>query len=99
MLTAAGIAAPLALKAIGAIAFKALILSSVALTVAGIIALKKIYSNEHHEETTFQVHASGEHRRNALLMRNSQQYAPTETVSPQTDPYRYYYEYPSPNSA
>lgn len=91
LLTAMGIAGPLALKAIGAIAGMALVISKVALTIAGIIALKKIYSSDHHEETSFQVHAGGEsHRRNTYVVR------PVKAVpiSPtnQMDPYRYFYE-------
>lgn len=44
---ALGIAGPIALKALAAIAGKALIISKVALTIAGIIALKKIFSSHH----------------------------------------------------
>jgi hypothetical protein len=62
MLTALGVAGPLGLKALAAIAGKALVISKVALTIAGIIALKKIFSSDHHEETSFQVHA-GDHNR------------------------------------
>lgn len=57
MMTALGVAGPLGLKALAAIAGKALVISKVALTIAGIIALKKIFSSDHHEETSFQVHA------------------------------------------
>lgn len=46
---AMGIAGPLALKALAFIAGKALIISKVALTIAGIIALKKIFSHDHHD--------------------------------------------------
>lgn len=62
MMTALGVAGPLGLKALAAIAGKALVISKVALTIAGIIALKKIFSSDHHEETSFQVHA-GDHNR------------------------------------
>lgn len=62
LLTAMGIAGPIGLKALAAIAGKALVISKVALTIAGIIALKKLFSHDHHEETSFQVHA-GEHNR------------------------------------
>lgn len=62
MMTAMGVAGPLGLKALAAIAGKALVISKVALTIAGIIALKKIFSSDHHEETSFQVHA-GDHNR------------------------------------
>lgn len=93
-----GIAAPLAMKAVGLIAYKALVISSVALTIAGIIALKKIYSSDHHDETTFHV-ASGDHRRTAYLVRSphhgAQGAAQQDT---QTDPYRYYYDYPTQQS-
>lgn len=63
MLTAMGIAGPIGLKALATIAGKALVISKVALTIAGIIALKKIFSSDHHEETSFQVHAGGDHNR------------------------------------
>lgn len=102
LLTIMGIAAPLAMKAVGLIAYKALVISSVALTIAGIIALKKIYSSDHHDETTFHV-ASGDHRRTAYLVRgpNGQQNhggAPTGQPDNQNDPYRYYYDYPAQQS-
>ena len=44
-----GIIAPLSLKVLAAIAGKALILSKVALTIAGIIALKKIFTKDNHD--------------------------------------------------
>ncbi|XP_037052278.1 uncharacterized protein LOC119085874 isoform X1 [Bradysia coprophila] len=92
---AVGISGPLALKSIGIIAGKALIISKVALTIAGILALKKIYSNDSHEETTFQVHTSGDNRRSTYILRPIK-----PTVKPTTiDPYRYYssnnFEYPN----
>lgn len=82
---------PLALKSIGIIAGKALIISKVALTIAGIIALKKIYSNDSHEETSFQVHTGGEHnRRNTFILRPIKSTG-SNTQRPTTiDPYRYY---------
>lgn len=89
LLTAMGIAGPLGLKALAAIAGKALVISKVALTIAGIIALKKIFSSDHHEETSFQVHAGGGHdnRRNTYLVR------PVKgAITPSADPYRYYYD-------
>lgn len=88
LLTAMGIAGPLGLKALAAIAGKALVISKVALTIAGIIALKKIFSSDHHEETSFQVHAGGhDNRRNTYLVR------PVKgAITPSTDPYRYYYD-------
>lgn len=95
LLTAMGIAGPMALKAIGAIAGMALVISKVALTIAGIIALKKIYSSDHHEETSFQVHAGGESlRRNTYVVRplksNSQ-----SSGNQHVDPYRYNYDNPA----
>lgn len=98
-----GIAAPMAMKAIGLIAYKALVISSVALTIAGIIALKKIYSSDHHDETTFHV-ASGDHRRTAYLRGQAAQGAGAgghHAAGPQeNDPYRGYqqqygYDYPT----
>lgn len=87
------IAAPLAMKAVGAIAYKALVISSVALTIAGIIALKKIYSSDRHDET-ISVHAD-HNRRTAYLLRPFGQpaspVAASEPAAP-TDPYRYYYD-------
>lgn len=95
-----GIAAPLAMKAVGLIAYKALVISSVALTIAGIIALKKIYSSDHHDETTFHV-ASGDHRRTAYMVRPNHHGANTQQQQQQdsqNDPYRYYYDYPTQQS-
>lgn len=98
MLTAIGISAPLALKAIGIIAGKALIISKVALTIAGIIALKKIYSNDSHEETSFQVLTGGEHNRRNYILRPMKSTASNPQKPTTIDPYRYYsnnnYEYP-----
>lgn len=45
LLLALGIAGPIGLKALAVIAGKALIISKIALTIAGIIALKKIFSS------------------------------------------------------
>lgn len=93
-----GIAAPLAMKAVGLIAYKALVISSVALTIAGIIALKKIYSSDHHDETTFHV-ASGDHRRTAYMVRPTNHgQAAAQQQDSQNDPYRYYYDYPTQQS-
>lgn len=92
------IAAPLAMKAVGAIAYKALVISSVALTIAGIIALKKIYSSDRHDET-IQVHASDHNRRTAYLIRPAGHPSPISGEPPvQTDPYRYYYDYSTQNA-
>ena len=80
---AMGIAAPLGLKALATIAGKALVISKVALTIAGIIALKKIFSHDHHEEKSFQVHTDdGHNRRNMFLVR------PIKTE--ENDPYKFY---------
>lgn len=90
-----GIAAPLAMKAVGLIAYKALVISSVALTIAGIIALKKIYSSDHHDDsTTFHV-ASGDHRRTAYMVRGPNGHHNAQPQENQNDPYRYYYDYPT----
>uniref|UniRef100_A0A336MM74 CSON014190 protein n=1 Tax=Culicoides sonorensis TaxID=179676 RepID=A0A336MM74_CULSO len=86
LLTAMGIAGPLGLKALAMIAGKALVISKVALTIAGIIALKKIFSSDHHEETSFQVHAGDHNRRNAYVVR------PAKATTAAVDPYRYYYD-------
>lgn len=88
MLTALGIAGPIGLKTLGAIAFKALVISKVALTIASILALKKIFKSDHHEETSFQVHTGGhDNRRNTYMVRPA--------ARNPTDPYRYYYEQPA----
>lgn len=80
-----GIAAPLGLKALATIAGKALVISKVALTIAGIIALKKIFSSD-GEEKSFQVHAEDEqNRRNMYLVR-----AVKNSESNELDPYQYY---------
>lgn len=61
--TTMSIVGGIALKTLAAIAGKALIASKVALTIAGIIALKKLFSHDGAPgETTFQVHADGHHR-------------------------------------
>ncbi|KAH8305404.1 hypothetical protein KR018_002637 [Drosophila ironensis] len=104
LLTAMGIAGPLGLKALAAIAGKALVISKVALTIAGIIALKKLFSHDHSEETSFQVHAGDHNRRNTYVIRPVTKTSGTAgaagTVgvtaaggSSSVDPYRYYYEY------
>ncbi|KAJ0181872.1 hypothetical protein K1T71_002594 [Dendrolimus kikuchii] len=60
--TTVSIVGGMALKILAAIAGKALIASKVALTIAGIIALKKLFSHDANPaETTFQVHADGHH--------------------------------------
>lgn len=57
MLTAMGIAGPIGLKALAMIAVKALVISKVALTIASIIALKKIFTHDSHEDS-ISVHGS-----------------------------------------
>ncbi|XP_053958380.1 uncharacterized protein LOC128863298 [Anastrepha ludens] len=96
LLTAMGIAGPIGLKALAAIATKALVISKVALTIAGIIALKKLFSQDHHEESSFQVHAGDHNRRSTYVIRpvnKSNQPTTGGGVSQYSDPYRYYYEY------
>lgn len=100
-MTAMGIAGPFALKAIGAIAGLALVTSKVALTIAGIIALKKIYSSDHHQhdETSFQVHATApdSHRRSGSNAGSTYVVRPIKSTivsSDQMDPYRYYLDNP-----
>lgn len=68
---------------IAVIAGKALLISKIALTIAGIIALKKLYSNEHHHATQVQVLA-GDNRR-AVYANKKRKSSATST-----DPYRYY---------
>nr|XP_034829510.1 uncharacterized protein LOC117986742 isoform X2 [Maniola hyperantus] len=80
----------MALKTLAAIAGKALIASKVALTIAGIIALKKLFSHDGATgETTFQVHADGHHR---YLIRRRNLYVVRPARSGAVDPYRYYAE-------
>ncbi|BFF95820.1 uncharacterized protein DMAD_13145 [Drosophila madeirensis] len=97
LLTAMGIAGPLGLKALAAIAGKALVISKVALTIAGIIALKKLFSQDNGQETSFQVHAGEHNRRNTYVIRpvsktNAGMGVTAAGVSSSVDPYRYYYE-------
>lgn len=93
-----GIAGPLGLKAIATIAGKALVISKVALTIAGIIALKKIFSHDHHEEKSFHVHTEdGHNRRNMYLVRPVKSVsAAASPVASSTDPYNYYYDRQQP---
>ncbi|XP_036329586.1 uncharacterized protein LOC118741724 [Rhagoletis pomonella] len=96
LLTAMSIAGPIGLKALAAIATKALVISKVALTIAGIIALKKLFSHDHQEESSFQVHAGDHNRRSTYVIRPvSKTNQPTAAggISQYSDPYRYYYEY------
>lgn len=87
ILLAMGIAGPLGLKALALIAGKALIISKVALTIAGIIALKKLYSSDSHQDSSIQVHASENNRRNAYL-NSLNSYKPI-VASNGYDPYYY----------
>lgn len=82
LLAAMGIAGPLGLKMIAVIALKALLISKIALTIAGIIAITKIYSSDHHHETQVQVLA-GDHRRNGRPTK-------LKSAASSVDPYRYY---------
>lgn len=87
LLAAIGIAGPLGLKAIAVIAAKALLISKIALTIASIIALKKIYSSDAPRETQVQVFAD-DHRR---IGRPARYRSPAKTKS--TEPYRHYSDY------
>lgn len=88
LLAAIGIVGPLGLKAIAVIAGKALLISKIALTIAGIIALKKIYSSDAPYETQVQVFAD-DHRR----IGHPARYRPPQHSS--MDPYRHYSDYTS----
>lgn len=89
-LAAIGIVGPLGLKAIAVIAGKALLLSKIALTIASIIALKKIYASDPPRETQVQVYAD-DHRR---IGRPARYRSPT-TRKQSTEPYRHYSDYTS----
>ncbi|XP_055299203.1 uncharacterized protein LOC129566877 isoform X2 [Sitodiplosis mosellana] len=88
LLAAIGIAGPLGLKAIAVIAAKALLISKIALTIASIIALKKIYSSDAPRETQVQVFAN-DHRR---IGRPARYRSP---ITKSTEPYRHYSDYSS----
>ncbi|XP_013134024.1 PREDICTED: uncharacterized protein LOC106099886 isoform X1 [Papilio polytes] len=91
VLTTVSIVGGMALKTLAVIAGKALIASKVALTIAGIIALRKLFSQEGPTgETTFQVHADGHHRRNLYVVRPVKEGA--------LDPYLYKGEQPAPSA-
>lgn len=87
ILGAMAIVGPLGLKAIAAIAAKALLISKIALTIASIIALKKIYSSDPPRETQIQVFAD-DHRRIGRPAR----YRSSSIKRKSTDPYRHYSE-------
>lgn len=89
ILAAIGIAGPLGLKAIAFIALKALLIAKIALTIASIIALKKIYSSDAPRVSEVQVFAD-DHRR---IGRPARYRSPAKTKS--TEPYRHYSDYSS----
>lgn len=108
-MTAIGIAAPLGLKALAVIAGKALVISKVALTIAGIIVLKKLFKHEHHEKSSIEIK---EHNRRNAFLNGAATSQPTRsmlmaaasagtaagvgsatTSSAGLDPYQYYYNY------
>lgn len=106
-MTAMGIAAPIGLKALAVIAVKALVISKIALTIAFIVVLKKLFKGEHKEEKSVQL--KDHNRRNAYL--NSLMHpAAQQLVMPVVnggvsggatgiastiDPYNAYYQYPA----
>lgn len=87
LMSAMAIAGPLGLKVLAMIAGKALIISKVALTIASVIALKKLYSSDHHEEKSFQVDSADDVRRRNMFLVGSNKPA---IDSVDTDPYPYY---------
>lgn len=106
-MTAIGIAAPLGLKALAVIAGKALVISKVALTIAGIIVLKKLFKHEHHEKSSIEIK---EHNRRNAFLNGAAGGGPTRSMlmsagtaagvgaattssAGSADPYQYYYNY------
>lgn len=87
LMSAMAIAGPLGLKVLAMIAGKALVISKVALTIASVIALKKLYSSDHHEEKSFQVDSANDYRRRNMFLVGS--HKPTDDAV-DTDPYPYY---------
>lgn len=85
LLLAMGIAGPLFLKAIAVIAGKALIISKVALTVAGIIALKKIFSSQHEGKSFSDTDFYSSQFFDAFKMNSD-----IDGNKPSNSPYRYY---------
>lgn len=85
LLAAIGIVGPLGLKAIAVIAAKALLISKIALTIASVIALKKIYSSDAPHETQVQVYANDNNRR---IGRPATSHSPAKYKT--VDPYRHY---------
>lgn len=83
-LMAIGIAGPLALKALAAIAGKALIISKIALTIAGMIALKKIFSSHEHGRS-FDANES-----QSIFVDEDVDDAEDEMLENDTHPYRYH---------
>lgn len=100
-LTALSIAGPLGLKVLAMIAGKALVISKVALTIAGVIALKKLYSSDHPEDKSFQVYPGEEQRRRNAYIGGGRRpiiksAEPNESLG--MDPYLYYNSYYSTNN-
>lgn len=85
LLAVIGIVGPLGLKAIAVIAGKALLISKIALTIAGVIALKKIYSSDAPNETQVQVYADDNRR----IGRPARYRSPAKYKT--VDPYRHYF--------
>lgn len=105
-MTAMGIAAPLGLKALAVIAGKALVISKVALTIAGIIVLKKLFTHDHHEETNIEVkehnrrHAHMNYYRSPVARHQMVGTAAAAANSGATmDPYSHYYSSSSHQAA
>lgn len=92
LLMAMGIAGPLAMKALATIAGKALIISKVALTIAGIIALKKIFSHDGEgrqsvgDAASFNLFGAGPHS----ISVDATAAAAATPDSNANDPYRYH---------
>lgn len=105
-MTAMGIAAPIGLKALAVIAVKALVISKIALTIAFIVVLKKLFKGEHKEEKSVQLK---DHNRRNVYLNSLMHPAAQQLVMPvvnggvsggatgiaSTDPYNAYYQYPA----
>lgn len=107
-MTAVGIAAPIGLKALAVIAVKALVISKIALTIAFIVVLKKLFKGEHKEEKSVQLK---DHNRRNVYLNSLMHPAAQQLVMPvvnggisggtgatgiaSTDPYNAYYQYPA----
>lgn len=92
LLAVLGIAGPLALKTIAVIAAKALLISKIALTIAGVIGFRKLYSNEQPD-----LSGSADNRRHTIFNRpsNFNKYHIKTPAAAALDPYRYYNDYTS----